>query len=258
VLCDLLDGSRTSALLREEAPDVVIHAQAMSDVDRCEQEPEAAQEQNIQTSANLIEAAASVGAWLVHLSTDYVFDGEKGSPYDERDAPNPLSVYGRSKLAGERAALRYARAVVVRPSTLFGPARMNFCDHIVTRLKAGEPVEAFTDQTTSPTYTADLAEGLAALVIALGRAGKAGLPRVCHMANAGWTSRIDFARRVAGLIGASAALIRGIPMAVSQRPAPRPRNSSLTTVHGPQLIGRTLRAWDDALEAYLRWRVWLS
>jgi dTDP-4-dehydrorhamnose reductase len=258
VVCDLLDASRTASLLREVAPDFVLHTQAMSDVDRCEQDPQLARAQNAQATANLMEAAAPVGALVVHVSTDYVFDGEKGAAYDERDAPNPISVYGRSKLEGERIVLRYPRAVIVRPSTLFGPGRMNFCDHIVMRGRAGQPVEAFTDQITSPTSTADLAQGLSELATALARASDPSWPRVYHLANAGWASRVQFAEHVVGLIGASPELIRRIPMAAQQRPAPRPRNSSLTTIHLGPLIGRTLRGWQDAVECYLRERGWLN
>src|SRR3989338_5380411 len=102
------------------APDVVIHTQALSDVDRCEREPQLAFQMNVQTTANLVEAVRGTKALLVYLSTDYVFDGRKGSAYVEADPTHPISVYGRSKLDGEQVALSRDRAVVARPSTLFG------------------------------------------------------------------------------------------------------------------------------------------
>ncbi len=254
VVCDLVDARRAAEVIGAIRPDAMIHTQALSDVDRCELEPDAARAQNVETMASLLRAlerAPGRGrAWLVHVSTDYVFDGTKGTPYDENDEPRPVSVYGRMKLDAERLALGYPRAVVVRPSTLFGPGRANFCDTIVARLRAGEPVEAFADQVTSPTYTVDLAEGLEALCAALGRADEPPA-RVVHVANAGGCSRVVFARRIAELIGSSPELVRDIPMAAQRRPARRPAYSALTTIHLARLIGRTLRPWDDALRAYL-------
>jgi dTDP-4-dehydrorhamnose reductase len=241
-------------VIRDLRPEFVIHAQACSDVDRCEREPELAMAMNAQAVANVVRALEPLGAGLIYLSTDYVFDGTKGAPYDERDEPRPLGVYGRSKFEGEREALRCPRAMVVRTSTLFGPGRMNFCDHIVERVRAGQPVEAFSDQTTSPTYAEDLADGLAELVRAWGHPADARRPRVLHLANAGGCTRVEFAHRVVDLLGADRALVRAIPIAAQHRPAPRPANSSLTSIHLARLIGRTLRPWHEALEAYLRRR----
>lgn len=258
LICDVADAGRIAEVVGAVRADAVIHTQALSDVDRCEREPEAARVQNVEATANLIQALAraqgaggTAPAWLVYVSTDYVFDGAKGTPYDEEDEPRPLSVYGRSKRDAERLALGYPRGVIVRPSTLFGPGRANFCDTIVARLRAREPVEAFADQVTSPTYTVDLAEGLEALCEALGSGGEAPPARVVHMANAGGASRVAFAQRIATLIGESPELVRGIPMAAQGRPAARPAYSALTTMHLDRLIGRKLRPWDDALHAYL-------
>ena len=257
-MCDLVDARRTAEIVGALRPDAVIHTQALSDVDRCELEPEAARAQNVDATANLLQALSRAQApgggdraLLVYVSTDYVFDGAKGTPYDEEDEPRPISVYGRSKREAEQLALGYPRGVVVRPSTLFGPGRANFCDTIVARLRAGEPVEAFSDQVTSPTYTVDLAEGLEALCAALGGAGTPPPARVVHVANAGGASRVAFAQRIAALIGGSPDLVRPIPMAAQGRPAARPAYSALTTIHLARLIGRRLRPWDDALHAYL-------
>ena len=253
--CDLVGAERAVAAVRGAAPDVVIHAQALSDVDRCELEPQAARTQNVDTTAHVVgalEALPSCG--LVYVSTDYVFDGAKGSPYDEEDEPHPLGVYGSTKLAAERLVLGRPRSVVVRTSTLFGSGRMNFCDHLVAQLRAGAPVEAFTDQVTSPTYAEDLAEGIRDLATLLGASWQPAWPQVFHVANAGGATRVAFATRVADLIGGSRALIRPILMAAQHRPAPRPHYSALSTTRLAGVIGRTLRPWDDALSAYLRER----
>jgi dTDP-4-dehydrorhamnose reductase len=212
----------------------------------------------VQTVEHLCRALGETGALLIALSSDYVFDGAKGSPYDEEDEPNPLSVYGRTKLAGERVALSYPNAVVVRPSTLFGPGRTNFCDAIVERFRRDEPVEAFVDQVTSPTYTEDLAEGLRGLVDAMAARSLKQLPRIYHMTNAGGASRVEFSTYVAGLVGRPASLIKPIQMQDQRRPAPRPANSALTSRVLQDTIGRTLRPWQESVRAYLASRGWLN
>lgn len=251
-VCDLTDPNATQHLVNTVKPDVVIHAQALSDVDRCEEEPHEAERCNVQALEHLCRALEICTPLLVALSTDYVFDGMKGSPYVESDEPKPLSVYGRSKLAGERVALRYPRAVVIRPSTLFGPGRMNFCDFLVQQLQQGKPVEAFSDQVTSPTYTEDLAGAIHALITILAARSLAGLPRIYHLTNAGGCSRMQFAGRIAELLGTSDALIRPIHMGDQRRPAPRPADSRLASEHVPTILGLTLRPWEDALRAHLQ------
>lgn len=245
--------------MHDVRPNAVIHTQALSDVDRCEQEPEEAERQNTRTTEFLCRALEGSSAWLVGVSTDYVFDGAKGRPYDERDVPAPLSVYGRSKLAAEQVILRYARGIVVRVSTLFGPDRTNFCNTLVERLRRWETVQAFTDQTTSPTYTDDVADGMAQLIERLMEEPAASaLPRLYHLTNQGGCRRIEFATAVATMIGAETSLIQGLEMRAQHRPAPRPAYSALTSCHLEHVIGRTLRPWHDALRAYLASQHWLN
>ena len=258
VICDLGDAGRTTNIIRSLAPDLVVNAQAFSNVDRCEQEPEQARAQNVRTTEHIVQALEGTRAFLVQVSTDYVFDGTKGAPYQELDVPRPVNVYGRSKLEGEQAALRHPRAVVVRTSTLFGADRINFCDQIVTRLRAGQTVEAFTDQVTSPTYTVDLAEGIGDLGTTLSRSRGIPTARLFHITNTGACGRVALAERVADLIGGSRELILKVPMAAQRRPARRPAYSALTTTQLPLVIGRTLRPWDEALHAYLHQRRWLN
>ena len=232
----------------------MVHCQALSDVDRCEQEPDEARRLNVQTIEHLCRALVGSGALLVSLSTDYVFDGAKGRPYDELDEPSPMSVYGRAKRAAEQVALGYRDGVVVRPSTLFGSGRHNFCNTIIERLHTGAPVEAFTDQTTSPTLTDDLADGIATLIGVLHGSRRPTAPRIYHIANAHGCRRIEFARRVAELLGFDPSLVLPIRMAQQARPARRPAYSVLASRHFEPTTGRTLRGWDEALQAYLRQR----
>lgn len=260
LVCDASDGPRLAACLDAVRPDLVIHAQALSDVDRCQREPELAEAMNVRPVAHLVQALGARGeGTLIFISTDYVFDGAKGRPYEEEDQPNPLSVYGASKRRGEAIALSSPRAAVIRLSTLFGPARTNFCDHVAQRVQAGEPVEAFTDQVTSPSYTEDVAEAIGELVAALGKDGVAAWPsRVLHVANAGGCSRLEFACRVAELVGGSREDVRPIRMSDQGRSAPRPPNSSLSSRYLHGLVKKPLRSWQDALHEYLSQRRWLA
>lgn len=256
-MCDLSAPAQAAALVAAVRPEVVINAQALSDVDACEQDPAAAEAGNVQTVRVLTAALQSSGALLVHLSTDYVFDGEKGAPYVETDPPRPLSVYGRSKWAGEQVALAYARGVVVRTSTLFGPGRHNFCDYIVRQVRAGQPVDAFADQVTSPTYTRDLAAALEVLTARLAPA--AALPvRLFHAVNEGQASRVAFARRIAERVGAPPDLVCPIRRADQRRPAARPAFSALASLYLSTTIGRRLPTWDDALLSYLHLARWAN
>ncbi|MBI4340979.1 MAG: dTDP-4-dehydrorhamnose reductase [Candidatus Omnitrophica bacterium] len=251
VVCDLLDAAATARAIDEAQPEAVIHSQALSDVDRCELEPDVAQRMNVEATAHVIRALATSAATFVYVSTDYVFDGAKRSPYVEADQPNPLSVYARSKWEGEQAALAYPSGIVVRPSTLFGPVRMNFCDAVVQAAKQGRTIEVFSDQTTSPTYTEDCAEAIEALV-RWKAGGPTGGARIVHVANTGACSRLTLAYRILELLGASREVARPVRMADQRRPAPRPPYSALETTELPTVIGRRLRSWDDALQAYLR------
>ncbi|MBI4004048.1 MAG: NAD(P)-dependent oxidoreductase [Candidatus Omnitrophica bacterium] len=253
VICDLTDARRTAQVIQTVRPEVLVHTQAQSDVDRCELEPEEARAQNVETTAHVVEALRTSACWLVYVSTDYVFDGRKGAPYDEQDAPHPISVYGRTKLEAEYRVLGYPRGLIVRPSTLFGPGRMNFCDRVAQAALAGITVEAFEDQATSPSFTEDVAETMHDLIVALAK-GRPLTSRIYHVANTGGCTRLAFARRVVELLGCSPRCVRPVRMAALKLPARRPTSSILTTVALPPLIGRNLRSWEDALRGYLRQR----
>lgn len=253
---DLAQPDLARRIVEQVAPDAVIHAQALSNVDQCEVEPDAAYRMNAQAPELLCRACEPRDILLVALSTDYVFNGAKNAPYDEHDEPRPINVYGLAKLEGERAVLRYGRGYVVRPSTLYGPGRHNFCHAIVEQAQQGRPIQAFTDQATSPTYTADLAEALQAMLEALG--GGRQVPRVLHVANAGGCRRTDFAARALRLLGRPPSLMQPIGMAQQARPASRPAYSVLTSRYAANVTGTRLRSWDAALEAYLRFRRWIN
>jgi dTDP-4-dehydrorhamnose reductase len=195
-----------------EAPDLVLHAAAWTDVDGAEADPQGAAAVNVGGTANV----AALGVPLVYFSSDYVFDGRKGSPYVESDGPNPLSAYGRSKLHGEAAAGE--RAWIVRSSWLFGPTGHNF---LRTMLRLGEErdeVAVVDDQVGCPTYVGHLAEAVRDLV-ELDRG-------VWHLAADGQASWADFAEAIFEEAGLSCR-VRRITTEELGRPAPRPAYSVL-------------------------------
>ncbi|HLI15044.1 MAG TPA: dTDP-4-dehydrorhamnose reductase [Acidimicrobiales bacterium] len=218
-----LDVAQRSAVLAAIVtlePDVIVHAAAFTAVDRCEQEVERALAVNALGTRHVAEAARLVGAHVCYVSTDYVFDGTKPTPYDEWDEPNPLSVYGRSKLGGERGL--DPSATVVRTAWVCSAHGTNMVRTLL-RLAADEGELRFVDdQRGSPTVAADLAPKLVDL--ALERR-----PGVFHVTNQGETTWYGFARAVLGFLGADPGRVVPISTAelVPPRPAPRPANSVL-------------------------------
>jgi dTDP-4-dehydrorhamnose reductase len=222
-------------------PDVVVHAAAWTAVDACEGDPQRALAVNALGTRHVAEAAAAVGAHLLYLSTDYVFDGTASRPYVEWDDPRPLSVYGRSKLGGERECP--PGATVVRTSWVAGAAGANMVRTALRLAQGAGPLRFVDDQRGSPTFTADLAA--AVVTLALDRR-----PGVFHVTNQGETSWFGFVRAVLRAAGHDPARVE--PIATAQldppRPAPRPANSVLDNA-ALRLCGLPLLPdWEDGLD----------
>jgi dTDP-4-dehydrorhamnose reductase len=227
--------------------DAVVHAAAYTDVDGCEREEEAALRVNRDGVRHVAALARERGARFVTVSTDYVFDGTKTSPYEETDPPSPINAYGRTKLAGEEAALASgAPALVVRTSWLFGPGGKNFVDTIAGQLERGEALQVVDDQRGAPTYTRDLAYGIARLL-----GGDA--TGIVHVTNRGETTWYDLAVAIARYRGGPAS-ITPIPSSRTPRPARRPAYSVLSGAHYEALAGSPLHGWEEALHHYLATR----
>jgi dTDP-4-dehydrorhamnose reductase len=241
---DVTNQDAVSAKLELERPDVVINCAAWTDVDGAEEAEEAAMAVNGKGAGNLAAAAATAGASVVYVSSDYVFDGAKGAPYVETDQPAPLSAYGRTKLAGEEAtAAANKRHFVVRSSWLFGIGGSNFVETML-RLGAdhGE-VLVVRDQVGSPTYTWHLAYGIVRLIegIEFG---------IHHMAAAGACSWYDFAREIFEQAELECRVLSATTEMLG-RPAPRPPYSALASQREHAI---ELPAWRDGLSAYLTQR----
>jgi dTDP-4-dehydrorhamnose reductase len=220
--CDLTNAGAVRRTIEDVRPDVVFNAAAYTNVDRAEEEPDAAYLANAIGPETLASATASVGAKLIHYSTDFVFDGELERPYDEFDPTSPQGVYARSKVAGERlAAAASNRLFVLRVGCLYGSGGRNFPSTILGRLQAGETVRADRERLGSPTWVHDVVLVSAALAStdAFG---------VYHCTSAGETSWADYARFLAAELGLPENRIDGLPSsALPMMKAPRPRRAIL-------------------------------
>lgn len=242
---DVTDEATLSALLADVAPRFVINAAALSDVDGCTRTPSLAWDVNAFAPILLGEACRSVGAKLVHLSTDYVFDGRKGRPYVEEDLTHPIQVYGRTKRAAEEGILdNLPSALVVRTAWVFGGGgRSDLMERMLGWAQSAQEsptreIQAATDQRASPTYAADLAW---AIVQLMGN----DVEGLVHVTNQGGASRADFATL---LYGASHKRVgvRGVSAASFPTLADRPRDTVLS-VDRLMSFGVPMRPWQDAL-----------
>lgn len=218
---DLMDERGTYDLVDRLRPDVIIHSAALTDVDRCERERELAYKMNVEGTRAIAKAAEKAGAFLVYISTDYVFDGERGS-YREDEKTNPVNYYGQSKLWGEE----FCRGCIARTCVIYGsrPAsgKVNFALWLIESLKSGKQVRVVTDQFITPTLNTNLAK----MVL---EAADRRLSGVYHLAGATRISRYDFAREVARVFDLDSDLIIPSRMADLKWDAKRPKDSSLDT-----------------------------
>jgi len=243
---DITDRGRLLGWVDDFRPEAIVNCAAFTRVDDCEKEPQQAFAVNGEAVANAAAAAARAGARLLHVSTDYVFDGEARQPYQEDAAPAPRSVYGQSKLAGERHALAYDRALVVRTSWLFGAGGPNFVATIVGLIDAGRlPLRVVSDQEGCPTYT----PYLAAALLDLARLGTTG---IVHYRNREPVSWYAFAVAIARLWSATAEVVP-VTTAEFPRPAPRPAYSVLDVARFEEIAGRPVESWEPGLAETLSW-----
>jgi len=241
---DVTDAAALERKLDLERPDVVVNCAAWTDVDGAEEAEEAAFAVNGTGAGNVAAAADAVGAAVVHVSTDYVFDGAKGAPYVESDQPAPLSAYGRTKLAGEElVAAAGERHFVVRSAGLFGIGGGNFVETMLQLAATRTEVTVVRDQIGSPTYTWHLAYGLVRLI----EGSDFGIH---HMAAAGQCSWYEFAREIFELAEVDCRVL-SVTTEEFSRPAPRPAFSALTSQREHAI---RLPSWQDGLAAYLAQR----
>jgi len=241
---DVTDAAGVAAKVAAEKPDVVVNCAAWTDVDGAEESEEAATEVNGRGAGNVAAAAATVGAAVVYVSSDYVFDGSKGAPYVESDQTAPLSAYGRSKLAGEEATrAANKRHFVVRSAWLFGTGGPNFVETMLRLAGDHGEVLVVRDQVGSPTYTWHLAYGIVRLIegVEFG---------IHHMAAAGACSWYEFAREIFDQAKVECKVMSATTEMLG-RPAPRPPLSALASQREHAI---ELPSWQNGLSAYLSQR----
>jgi dTDP-4-dehydrorhamnose reductase len=239
---DLADADAIRRVVREATPQLIVNAAAYTAVDKAESEPELAMRINGAAPGVLAEEAERLGAMLVHYSTDYVFDGTKPSAYLEDDAPNPLSVYGRTKLAGERAIRDSGcRHLILRTSWVYGPRGKNFFLTIARKASTGERLRVVADQRGVPTTSGFLAEKTLAL-LAKDASG------VLHLVPAGETTWYDFAREIVKLTG-SRSEVQPIKTGEFPAAARRPANSLLDNRKAAAVLGTPMPDWRALLAA---------
>ncbi|MBI2354882.1 MAG: dTDP-4-dehydrorhamnose reductase [Deltaproteobacteria bacterium] len=243
---DITDLQSTERVLRALHPSVVVNCAAYTDVDGCEAHAERAMQVNGEGVAHLAMATREIGARLVQISTDYVFDGGKGSPYLEDDPPHPLSVYGESKLAGEMNAAFNPEHLIVRTQWLYGLHGKNFVETMLRLAEEKDELSVVDDQIGSPTWTVDLARAIVALI-------DKGCRGVYHAANAEFCSWNGFAKAIFEEAGLKVAVR---PMTTDQlnRPARRPLYSTLDCGKLERDAGFRPQPWRDALKSYLKLR----
>jgi dTDP-4-dehydrorhamnose reductase len=259
--CDLLDADALRALVRRAAPDVIVNPAAYTAVDRAEAERDLAFAVNARTPGILGEEATRLGALVVHYSTDYVFDGAGQAPWTEGDTPAPHSVYGSSKLAGERAlAEACASHLILRTSWVLGAHGGNFAKTMLRLAAERDKLSVVDDQFGAPTSAALLADLTAHLVRQYAREGAAAFPYgTYHVAAGGETSWYDYARFVLDAAHRAGRQLRAgpadvLPVTTAAYPAAakRPANSRLDTSLFRHTFGLRLPPWQDGVNEVLR------
>ena len=241
---DITDESAVASMIGDYKPDVVIHGAAWTQVDAAEEKQDLAWQVNAIGTQNIAKSCRQVGATMVYISTDYVFDGTLGRAYCETDATNPLSIYGKSKLAGELLARQETEKLfILRTAWLYGDGP-NF---VRTMLKLGqerEELQVVNDQYGCPTCTADLAEAVLRLIQTQSYG-------IYHTVNTGIATWYDFARKIFELSGNTKIKVTPVTTAEFFRPAPRPAYSPMDTRLLKQALGWSPRPWEEALSDYI-------
>jgi dTDP-4-dehydrorhamnose reductase len=241
---DIRKAEMTELVIREK-PGFVFHLAAYTQVDRAEEEREIAYAINVDGTRNIVDGCKRIDVPLLFISTDYLFDGEKDSPYRESDVPNPINVYGNTKHQAERIVMDELRKwFIVRTSWLFGRHGKNFVDTILGAAAKTDHLEVVDDQRGTPTYTRDLARALELFISDRGYG-------VYHVAGTGNCSWFDFAREIVSLSG-SGTEVHAVTSDRMERPARRPANSVLDTAKFEEHFHYQMPAWQDALRRYLQ------
>lgn len=243
---DVTDEAAIAAAMRDLEPRTVFHLAAWTDVDGAEAHPDEAARLNVEAAEHMARAARQAGALLVHISTDFVFDGAKDGPYVEDDPPNPLGVYGRTKAESETRVRASApeNHLIARAALLYGAGGRNFVDSILAAANGGKPLRAATDLVGCPTWSDDLARALIAMV-------NAGLRGTFHACGTGAASRWEWAVETVRAAGLQVA-VQPVTIATWPGAAPRPARAVLSTEKLARAAGFRFPDWRESIRDYVR------
>ena len=242
--CDITDQKETRNTLLRTKPSWVINAAAYTQVDQCETNSEQAYKVNAEAVSNLALVCKEINTKLLHVSTDYVFDGKTKNPYREEDPVNPLSVYGNSKCRGEATVQDLLDDfIIVRTGGLYGKRGVNFVNTIVKMAQERDELRVVNDQWMSPTCTVDLSRAIGTLV-------QMSSQGIFHIVNSGFCTWYEFACKIVAITDSPC---RVVPISSDEldRPAPRPTFAVLNCSKYSKVTGMKLRPWEEALTDYL-------
>ncbi|MFZ5802779.1 MAG: dTDP-4-dehydrorhamnose reductase [Candidatus Omnitrophota bacterium] len=252
-VCDLSDPGSFDSAVKKFRPDLVFHLAAMTQVDLCESERENAYRHNVLATRHLVNGAAKTGAFLIAMSTEYVFDGAQKRPYTEEDKPHPVSYYGETKWLAEQEVLKTGtRAALVRISWLYGKYGTSFPSKILERSQKASEIKVVSDQIGCPTYTRDVASALARLVADWEGARPKLSGQIFHLSNQEPCSWYDFACHVLEKAGRQGVKVIPIASEALRLPAKRPANSVMSNEKFRRTFGFALRSWKEALPEFFQ------
>ncbi|MGC8977553.1 MAG: dTDP-4-dehydrorhamnose reductase [Candidatus Ratteibacteria bacterium] len=244
---DITEKDSCFKIFKEIKPDIVIHLGALTDVDKCEKNPNIAYKINAEGTKNISEISAELNSFLIYLSTDFVFDGKKGLPYTEKDMPNPVNVYGKSKLKGEEFVKECRKHLIIRTSRIFGKNGRSFGCKLPEIMKEKNEVILTTDIINSPTYAFDLADCIVKLI-------EKEIYGIINICNRGWCSWYEFGKKMKEILKSNIE-IKGMSFdefsKIFNIPAKRPKFSPLST----ELLSSLnidIRSWDDAIRSFVK------
>ena len=251
---DITDAAKVRERFLEIKPQIVIHTAAYTDVDGCEKNPEVAFRVNVIGTQNVTEACQETKATLIFISSDYVFDGEKRTPYTEQDQPNPLGVYGKNKLEAENIIRRLLpEHLIIRSSFLFGKGKKGFVEAILEQARKNKTVKVVGDKYGSPTYANDLAGAILSLYDWLAPGKFAFLENnIINITNSGFCSWLEYAQKAIEFSQIKGVTILPVRLADYPFKAQRPAFSVLDNSKFKGITGKLLRPWQEALKEYLQ------
>ncbi len=245
-----VDVSKLESVLHSiniHKPELVINCAAVSDVDKCEENREMAYRVNALGPKNIAIACSRMKSRLIHISTDYVFNGNKNEPYTEFDIPSPISIYGKTKLAGEEfIKMISSNFLIIRTAWLFGERRNHFVDYVIKSLHQGNEIIAVKDMTSSPTFSLDVAEMLKELIMT----NEVGIFHIC---NKGYCSRVELVEEIEKILRKHTN-VTIVNQSQWKHPAKRPVFSALRNYHLELINMDNMPGWRDALKRYIKYK----